>query len=83
MYLRYFLCLLILISYVNSSSAQEASEGNWFSRDHLLGDFSKARHFLEDHGIKLDFVYTGEVLWNTHGGINTNDSDEYRGDLSL
>ncbi len=83
MHLRYFLCLLILISYVNSSSAQEVSEGNWFSREHLLGDFSKARQFLEDHGITLDFVYTGEVLWNTHGGINTNDSDEYRGDLSL
>lgn len=83
MYIRFVLCLLLLLSCVTISSAREVSERNWLFREHLLGDFGKVRPFLEHHGITLDIVYTGEVFGNTRGGINTSDSDEYRGDVSL
>jgi porin len=32
---------------------------------------------------KVEYVYTGEVFTNAHGGINTNGSTEYRGNLDL
>jgi porin len=41
------------------------------------------RSQLEDRGLDLELAYTAEVFRNTHGGIQTGDSEEYRGDISL
>ena len=38
---------------------------------------------LEQIGINVDLIYTGEFFQNTSGGIDTNDAGNYRGDVSL
>ncbi|MBU1626497.1 carbohydrate porin, partial [bacterium] len=56
---------------------------DFIEREHLLGDLNNGRDWLEDHGVTFDLVYTADGFMNTRGGINTHDSEEYRGDISL
>lgn len=37
----------------------------------------------EFHGITGEYIYTGEVFSNIHGGLNTNQATRYRGNLDL
>jgi porin len=75
---------LIILFLLLACSFVTAQESIWSSnRQRLLGDLGGARTRWEEKGFTWDLVYTGEVFMNTRGGINTSDSEEYRGDVSL
>jgi porin len=79
LYLIIFLMLVFqILAFGKDNSLLEIIE-----RDHMLGNLNEGRDYLEDHGLTFDLVYTADGFMNTRGGINTDDSEEYRGDISL
>jgi len=50
---------------------------------HATGDWGGVRPWLDEHGIIFELTYTGEVFSNLHGGLNSDDATEYRGNVDL
>jgi porin len=53
--------------------------------EHLTGDWLRHRPWLEDRGVSVEATYLADFFYNTRGGLNTSDADQYRGlfDFSL
>jgi len=75
--------ILLLITLPDCAESDSDFLTEMVANEHLLGDMNKGRRWLEDHGLTFDLIYTAEGFLNTHGGMNTHDSDEYKGDVSL
>lgn len=55
----------------------------WWEWDHATGNWGGTREWLEERGVTLELVYTGEVMANTRGGRNTKEAVEYLGNVDL
>jgi carbohydrate-selective porin OprB len=73
---------IMIVSQIHVYCA-ETTLMDFIENEHLLGDMNHGRDWLEEHGVTFDLIYTADGFINTRGGINTHDSDEYRGDISL
>lgn len=74
-----WICIL-LIMMLNDGYTQETD--SWIERESLFGHLW-GKDKLEEYGITMDVIYTGEFFSNVRGGINTHDAKEYRGDFSI
>ncbi len=54
-----------------------------WEEQHLSAAVFPQRETLEERGIHLDLIYTGEGFFNLRGGMRTSGARVYRGDLSL
>jgi porin len=61
------------------------SQKPWWQWERATGDWAGARPWPEEHGLTFEIGYTSDFFYNTRGGLNTSDADQYRGlfDLSL
>ena len=55
----------------------------WWRWQRATGDWGGARPWLDEHGVRFELAYTGEVFSNLHGGITTDDATEYRGNVDF
>jgi porin len=55
----------------------------WWARDHASGDPGGRRTSLDERGVALEALYTGEVFSNLHGGLDSSHATEYRGNFDL
>lgn len=55
----------------------------WWDWNYATGDWGGRRDDLEDQGIYIELIYTGEVFSNLRGGLNTSKATEYRGNIDL
>lgn len=79
-------CLLVAPGLlVGGGAVAQSSGGSLWSklseRDHLSGDLGGMWDRLEERGVNLELVYTGEWFRNVTGGIDQ--GSDYRSDLSL
>ena len=65
-------------------SEQPPSEENteWWNGDYALTGWNGARARLAQRGVYFEFRYSGELRSNTSGGINTDDSTHYLGNVN-
>jgi len=61
--------------------AEAPKSASFLEQDTLTGDWGGLRSKLEDNGLTLEFVYTGEVLSNFRGGIKRGEA--YFGNLDM
>jgi porin len=52
---------------------------SWLEGTHLSGDWGGARTWLDERGITFELSYAADFFYNTRGGLNTSDADQYRG----
>ncbi|MCZ7644796.1 MAG: carbohydrate porin [Planctomycetota bacterium] len=52
---------------------------DYWSGAHLTGDWNGARAWAAERGLEFEIVYTGEVMDNARGGVNTRGAAEYIG----
>ncbi|GMV81296.1 MAG: hypothetical protein AMXMBFR7_24800 [Planctomycetota bacterium] len=52
---------------------------DYWSGEHLSGDWNGARRWARERGLDFEIVYTGEVMNLTRGGRNTRGATEYTG----
>jgi len=83
------LIVVLLIGTAPLSAAADATEvldspsTAWWARDHASGDLGGWRASLEERGVALEALYTGEVFSNLHGGLDSSHATEYRGNLDV
>jgi porin len=81
--------LLLLLTIPLAASAWEATPRSRESARAEGGildeteDEQPRRDRLEERGVAVEVVYTGEVFANLHGGRDSDDATEYRGNLDL
>lgn len=92
---RIYFQILILIISLNIVSAQNSSnlylrysksdvtehEQNLGHQEYLLGYWGGSRQKLSDSGIDFEFIYTGEVIGYTGGGVET--GSDYSGNIDI
>lgn len=79
--LFYFLPIILVGLHLTPVTYAQ-NNNSLLERESLFGHiWGKDR--LEEYGIVMDVIYTGEYFSNVRGGINTHDAREYRGDFSL
>jgi porin len=77
----FFIFGMVFLVSVSSTWCETFTE--FLERETLLGSPGNFRENLEDKGLFLELIYTGESFTNTRGGLNTEDTIEYKGDISL
>ncbi|MBW8035132.1 MAG: hypothetical protein FVQ79_05735, partial [Planctomycetes bacterium] len=78
--LNIFIGIVMLMSLAGTSQAED---NDILHRDTLAGDLYGSRDWLEELGINLEMVYTGEIFNNLRGGLNTSGASEYRGNFDI
>lgn len=79
----------LLVGAASSGAAADSTEAPgspstpWWAHDHATGELGGRRASLEEHGVTLEAVYTGEVFTNLHGGLDSSHATEYRGNFDL
>ncbi|MHC4642277.1 MAG: carbohydrate porin [Planctomycetota bacterium] len=75
-----FISIVMLMSLAGPSQA----EYNYiWNRETLAGDLFGLRPRLDEQGIIIEMVYTGEIFSNLRGGLNTSGASEYRGNFDM
>jgi porin len=65
------LSALLLLAAGGDEPKRQADDPALWDRDYLTGDWGGMRARLGEQGLSLTLAYTGEVLSNVHGGIDT------------
>jgi carbohydrate-selective porin OprB len=78
-------CLSTLVVAQDSKPAQPPTTYNLATTKYLLGDWGGARTRLEEqHGVKFDFFYVGDLLANPKGGVEKESGwNRFRGTMDI
>ncbi|MHC4316538.1 MAG: hypothetical protein ACYSW3_29190 [Planctomycetota bacterium] len=74
---------VLVITSIVKARENESEEIDFWNREFLAGDLYGLRPRLDELGINLEMVYTGEVFSNLRGGLNTSGASEYRGNFDI
>ncbi|MFH1743167.1 MAG: carbohydrate porin [bacterium] len=80
---RITMCALIFAVLAGPAFSQTTRVKEFLEGKHCTGAMEGLCERLEERGLAFEMLYTGEAFWNTRGGIDTHNSGEYRGDVSL
>ncbi len=75
-----FISIVMLMSLAGTSQAEY---NDIWHRKTLAGDLFGRRSWLDERGIDIEMVYTGETFSNLRGGLNTSGASEYRSNFDM
>lgn len=72
------LCLCRTISYAGETRLRPPGDEKFLTCDHFSDNLWGLHSTLEEkYGLSFELLYLQDMVWNTRGGMSTNDSGEY------